>query len=72
MPAVAEPWFLVLKATVEFEPVMVPADLERAGPSIEQAAQKYGEARRRPGFPRHSFPQHSGGPSAIRTGRRRP
>ena len=42
MPAVAEPWFLALDATVEFQPVMLPEDLGRAGPSIEAAVGKFG------------------------------
>lgn len=42
IPAIAEPLFLGLQAKVEFHPVMLPADLEKAGPSIEAAAKKYG------------------------------
>ena len=42
MPAIAEPWFLALNATVQFEPVMLPDDLQKAGPSIEAAAKKFG------------------------------
>ena len=42
IPAVAEPWFLAMNATVEFQPAMVPEDLAKAGPSIEQAVAKYG------------------------------
>lgn len=41
IPAIAEPWFLALNAHVEFHPVMVPEDLTKAAPSIEQAARKY-------------------------------
>ena len=41
IPAVAEPWFLACNASVEFTPVMLPEDLERAGPAIEQAVKKY-------------------------------
>lgn len=40
--AFAEPWFLALNAAVEIHPVMVPADLAKAGPAIEQAVKKYG------------------------------
>ena len=36
----AEPWFLAFGAAVNFEPVMSPADLEKAGPHFE-AALKY-------------------------------
>ncbi len=41
MPAIAEPWFLGFNAAVEFHPAMVPQDLEKAGPAIEQAVKKY-------------------------------
>ena len=44
IPAVAEPWFLAFKAEVEFHAVMVPKDLNKAGPSIEQAARRYAPA----------------------------
>ena len=30
IPALAEPWFLTFNADVEFHPVMVPEDLEKA------------------------------------------
>lgn len=42
IPAVAEPLFLWLKATVEFIPVMLPQDLAKAGPAIGAAIQKWG------------------------------
>ncbi len=42
MPALAEPLFLGLGATIKTQPVMVPEDLEKAGPDLEQLAQKYG------------------------------
>ncbi len=42
IPAVAEPWFLALNASVSFTPVMVAEDLMNAGPAIDQAAKKYG------------------------------
>ena len=41
MPAVAEPWFLALKARLQFQPAMQPEDLEKAGPDIDAAAKKY-------------------------------
>jgi hypothetical protein len=44
IPAVAEPWFLAFKAELEFHAVMVPEDLSKAGPSIEQAAKRYAPA----------------------------
>lgn len=31
IPALAEPWFLTFNADVEFQPVMTPEDLGRAG-----------------------------------------
>ena len=42
MPALAEPWFLTFNASVEFQPVMTPDDLGKAGPAIEAAVKKYG------------------------------
>ena len=42
MPAIAEPWLLGFNAAVEFHPAMVPKDLEKAAPAIEQAVKKYG------------------------------
>ncbi len=41
IPAIAEPWFLAFDAWVEIHPVMVPDDLMKAGPAIEQAVKKY-------------------------------
>jgi hypothetical protein len=41
IPAIAEPWFLALNASIEIHPVMVPDDLARAGGAIEAAAKKY-------------------------------
>src|SRR5215208_205865 len=42
IPAIAEPLFLGLGATIQVHPVMIPEDLAKAAPAIEQAAQKYG------------------------------
>lgn len=42
LPAIAEPWFLACNATVQVYPAMTPADLAKAGPSIEQAVKQYG------------------------------
>jgi len=44
IPAVAEPFFLAFNASVEIYPVMLPEDLMKAGPGIEQAVQHYGQA----------------------------
>ena len=41
IPAIAEPWFLALNASIEIHPVMVLDDLARAGGAIEAAAKKY-------------------------------
>ncbi|HEX3601549.1 MAG TPA: hypothetical protein VHU84_15465 [Lacipirellulaceae bacterium] len=41
IPAVAEPWMLAFNAAIELHPVMVPADLAKAGPRIEAAVKKY-------------------------------
>ena len=42
LPAIAEPWFLALNASIEVTPAMVPEDLQKAGPAIEHAVQTYG------------------------------
>ncbi len=42
MPGIAEPWFLAFNASVEAIPVMLPEDLERGGPGLEAAVEKYG------------------------------
>jgi len=41
IPAIAEPWFLAFNAHIEVHPVMVPDDLVKAAPAIEQAVKKY-------------------------------
>jgi len=38
LPAFAEPWFLAFNAKTSFHPAMVPEDLAKAAPAIEQAA----------------------------------
>ena len=42
LPAIAEPWFLALSASIETTPAMVAEDLQKADPAIEQAVKKYG------------------------------
>ena len=42
IPAMAEPLFLGLGATIQVHPVMIPEDLQKGAPAIDQAAQKYG------------------------------
>ena len=41
LPAIAEPWFLGVNASVEATPAMRPEDLQKAGPAVEQAVRKY-------------------------------
>ena len=41
IPAIAEPWFLAFNASIEFHPVMVPADLAKSGAAIEKAVKTY-------------------------------
>jgi hypothetical protein len=41
IPSIAEPFFLWFNATVEIQPVMLPEDLQKAGPSIEAAVKKW-------------------------------
>ena len=41
IPAIAEPWFLALNASIEIHPVMVPDDLAKAGRAIDAAVNKY-------------------------------
>jgi hypothetical protein len=42
IPAIAEPLFLALDATVQVHPVFTPEDMPAAMESLQQAAQKYG------------------------------
>ena len=42
IPAIAEPFFIWLKADIEFFPVMLPEDLGKAGPDIAAAFKKWG------------------------------
>src|SRR3954452_4728378 len=39
--AIAEPWFLAFDASVQVTPVMLPEDLDRAAPAIQQAVKAY-------------------------------
>jgi hypothetical protein len=41
IPSICEPWMLAFNAAIELHPVMVPADLAKAGPAIKKAAKKY-------------------------------
>jgi hypothetical protein len=43
IPSIVEPWFLTFNATVSLRPVMNPQDLATAGPSIAEAAKRYGK-----------------------------
>ncbi len=42
IPAISEPWFLALNASVEVTPAMVGADLQKASPSIHHAVSNFG------------------------------
>ena len=42
IPTIVEPWFLAFNASIEIHPVMIPADLAKAGPAIEHAVKNYG------------------------------
>jgi len=42
IPAIAEPWFLALNASIEATPAMIPEDLKKAGPAVEQAVKQFG------------------------------
>jgi hypothetical protein len=42
IPAIVEPLFLGLGATVQIAPVFIPDDMPRVTEAIEQAVQKYG------------------------------
>jgi hypothetical protein len=42
LPRLAEPWFLAFDARVQWHPVMLPEDLQRADPHIQRAVEAYG------------------------------
>ena len=42
IPAICEPWFLALNASIEVTPVMLPEDLQKAALAIAQAVKTYG------------------------------
>jgi hypothetical protein len=42
IPRIAEPWFLALDASIEATPAMIPEDLQKAAPAIEQAVKNFG------------------------------
>jgi hypothetical protein len=41
LPAIAEPWFLALNATLTVKPAMTPQDLGAGGPAMESAVKTY-------------------------------
>jgi hypothetical protein len=41
IPAIVEPWLLAFNARIELHPVMVPADLMKAGSAFEATVKKY-------------------------------
>ena len=53
IPALAEPWFLMLNADCEFRVVMLPDDLKHAGP---RRSARSGSRRRRSGHQRMTMP----------------
>ena len=42
LPAMAEPLFFGMDASIKVRLVMTPEDLQKASPALEQAARKYG------------------------------
>lgn len=42
LPAIAEPWFLALDASIDVQPAMVPEDLGKAEASIHHAVANFG------------------------------
>ena len=42
LPGKFEPWFLAFDASIDATPVMLPEDLAKAGPAIENAVNKFG------------------------------
>lgn len=41
IPEYSEPWFLAFNAEAYWSPLMVPADLQKASPAIEEAVKSY-------------------------------
>ena len=41
IPTIVEPWLLAFSANVEIHPVLIPADLDKAGIAIENGVKKY-------------------------------
>lgn len=41
IPAIAEPWFQSLNASIELHPAMIPDDLTKAASAIEKAVKKF-------------------------------
>ena len=42
LPAIAEPWFLALDASIDVQPAMVPEDLAKADAAIHHAVSNFG------------------------------
>jgi hypothetical protein len=42
LPALAEPWFLGLNASIEATPAMIPDDLKKAAPAVKKAVKLFG------------------------------
>lgn len=42
LPSIAEPWFLGLNASIEATPAMIPDDLKKAAPAVQQAVKLFG------------------------------
>jgi len=42
MVEISEPWFLAFNASVEWKPVMLPGDLQKAGPALERVVKTFG------------------------------
>ena len=43
IPSIAEPWFLAFNAGIDFRPVMVPEDLQKAGQDIASSVKNFSQ-----------------------------